>query len=400
MAMVKKYYVFFVRDVLPKPAAYVVQIVNLANAAANLGYSTVLVSLKKGLKAINPIDWFSPFHPQSPSDRLSQFYNLQSHLKVVELPMPFPIDAVQSKWTSSSSIACKYYFPWHILPQTQLVHSRDWNFVQTAIQHGIPAIYERDHCETKQYDSKIVSSPLFLAAVTVANPVKENLIQNGIPPEKVIQLHNGFNQLFRKRHSEAAEAWRKQLITSDFKYLAIYAGALYDFKGIDLTIDIAKDFPTVRFVMAGGPDDRVEEYRKMTRDSNLKNVTFLGYLPQDKLANLLQAADVLLYPHLSGEAANFTSPMKLFDYIASGVPIVATAIPPLKEFQDLDVVAAWCEPDDPQDLARGIRQVLEQSPRPINGYSCNDDRVCQFSWENRIIKTLDFIDPAFRSQIK
>jgi len=338
----KKYYVFFVRDVLPKPAAYVVQIVNLANAAANLGYSTVLISLKKGLRAVNPIEWFSPFHPQFPDDRLAQFYNLQSNLEVIELPMPYPIDAVPSKWTSSSSIACKYYFPWHILPHTQLVHSRDWNFVQTAIQNGIPAIYERDHCEKKRYDSKIVSNPLFQAAVTVADPVRENLIQNGIPPEKVIQLHNGFNRVFLERQLQATEEWRKQLLTDEFKYLAIYAGALYDFKGIDLTINIAKDFPDVRFVMAGGPDDRVKDYQQMTHDRHLNNVIFLGYLPQDRLASLLQAADILLYPHLSGEAANFTSPMKLFDYIAAGVPIVATSIPPLKEFQDLDVVAAWC----------------------------------------------------------
>ncbi|MGB5899740.1 MAG: glycosyltransferase [Geitlerinemataceae cyanobacterium] len=395
----KKYYVFFVRDVLPKPAAYVVQIVNLANAAANLGYSTVLVSLKKGLKAGNPIEWLSPFHPTKPDDRLAQFYNLQNHLKIVELPIPWPIDAIESKWTSSSTIVCKYYFPRHILPHAQLVHSRDWNFVQTAIQHGIPAIYERDHCENKQYDRKIVGNPLFQAAVTVAAPIRDNLIENGIPPEKVIQLHNGFNQLFLKRQPEKAEEWRKKLLGDRFKSLAIYAGALYDFKGIDMTIEIANQFPEVKFVMAGGPETQVEVYRQITRDKKLNNVELIGYLAQNPLASFLQAADILLYPHLSGEAANFTSPMKLFDYIAAGVPIVATRIPPLKEFQDLEVVAAWCEPDNPQHLARGIQQVLEQHSRPSGGYSQNFDRIGQFSWETRILKTLDYVDTAFQPPV-
>lgn len=395
----KKYYIFFVRDVLPKPAAYVVQIVNLANAAANLGYSTVLVSLKTGVKAGNPIEWFSPFHPTEPNDRLAQFYNLQNHLKIVELPMPFPIDSIGSKWTSSSTIACKYYFPVHILPYTQLVHSRDWNFVQTAIQYGIPAIYERDHCEKKQYDRQIVENSLFQAAVTVADPVRENLIQNGIPPEKIIQLHNGFNQLFLERQPEKAKEWRNKLLGDQFQFLAIYAGALYDFKGIDITIEIANQFPEVRFVMAGGPETQVEVYQNITRDRQLNNVYCIGYLEQSQLASLLQAADILLYPHLSGEAANFTSPMKLFDYIASGVPIVATRIPPLKEFQDLEVVAAWCEPDNPHDLAQSIRQVLERYPRPAGGYSNNADRVRQFSWENRILKTLDQVDEVFRPSV-
>jgi glycosyltransferase involved in cell wall biosynthesis len=395
----KKYYVFFVRDVLPKPAAYVVQIVNLANAAANLGYSTVLVSIKKGLKSTNPIEWLSPFHPTEPDDRLARFYNLQNHLKVVELPMPWPIDSIRSKWTNSSTIACKYYFPLHILPHTQLVHSRDWNFVQTAIQHGIPAIYERDHCENKRYDRKIVENSLFQAAVTVADPVRENLIQNGIPPEKVIQLHNGFNQLFLERQPEKAEKWRKKLLGDRFQSLAIYAGALYDFKGIDITIEIADRFPDVRFVMAGGPETQVEVYQQITRDRQLQNVHFIGYLEQSQLASLLQAADILLYPHLSGEAANFTSPMKLFDYIAAGVPIVATRIPPLKEFPDLEGFAAWCEPDNPQDLARSIQQVLERYPRPAGGYSQNFDRIRQFSWENRILKTIDRVDESFRPPV-
>jgi glycosyltransferase involved in cell wall biosynthesis len=394
----KKNYVFFVRDVLPKPAAYVVQMVNLANAAANLGYSTVLVSLKKGLNATNPIEWLSPFHPTEPNDRLSRFYNLQNTLKFVDLPMPWPIDSIRSKWTSSSTIVCKYYFPRYILPHTQLVHSRDWNFVKTAIQHGIPAIYERDHCENKRYDRQIVGNPLFQAAVTVADPIRDNLIQNGIPPEKIIQLHNGFNQLFLERQPEKAEEWRKKLLGDQFKYLAIYAGALYDFKGIDITIEIANQFPDVRFVMAGGPETQVEVYQKITRSRQLKNVHFIGYLEQSQLASLLQAADILLYPHLSGEAANFTSPMKLFDYIAAGVPIVATSIPPLKEFHDLEVVATWCEPNNPHDLARSIQQVLEQHSRPVGGYSQNFDRIHQFSWENRIIKTLDYVDAAFRPQ--
>lgn len=390
----QQYYTFFVRDTLPKPAAYIVQMVNLANAAANLGYATLLVYLKKGFAAGNPLQWISPFHPQSPNPQLAQFYKLQPHLKVVELPIPWPLDALQTRWTNSSTIVCKYYSPVHILPRTKLVHSRDWNFVTTAIQHGIPAIYERDHYETRQYDPTIVRHPLFQAAVTVAAPVRHNLIRNGMPPEKVIELHNGFNQSFVERQPEPAQAWRKQLLGDRFQALAIYAGALYNFKGIDITIDIASQFPQVRFVMAGGPEERVEFYQNMTRDRHIKNVHFVGYLDQTQLASFLQSADILLYPHLSGEAASFTSPMKLFDYIAAGVPIVATRIPPLLEFQALDVVAAWCEPDDPQDLALAIRSVLERYPRPTGGYSHNIDVSRQFSWEQRILNTLKRVDAA------
>lgn len=204
-----KHYIFFIRDILPKPEAHLVQVTNSANGAANLGYSTVLVYLRKGWNALNPVDLARPFHPRQPEAQLSKFYNLQDKLRVSSLPMPWPVDRVGGKWTNSSTVVSKYYFPVHILPTTKIVHTRDWNFVKAAIKHGVPAIYEHHHHDQKQFEPEIVNSPLFQIAVTVADTVRESMIQHGMPPEKVIKLHNGCNQLFFIKQPEKAAAWRK-----------------------------------------------------------------------------------------------------------------------------------------------------------------------------------------------
>ncbi|MCU0525186.1 MAG: glycosyltransferase family 4 protein [Elainella sp. Prado103] len=388
-----KHYLFFTRNALPQPRADLVQVANCANAAANLGYSAVLGYLRPNSR--NPLEWLHPFCPQPPTPELKQFYNLQDRLQVAALPIPWLSDHHKNTFTHPSTIISKYYFPVHIRRNTKIVHTRDWNFVKAAVRSGIPAIYEHHHHEAKPFEPEIVQHPLFQIAITVVDTVRESMIQQGMPPDKVVTLHNGFNQAFLTRHPVAAEAWRNQLLTQH-QYLAVYSGGLYSFKGVDLLIEAAKLLPSVQFVFAGGNDTQVATYRQFAIDHQVENVQFLGYLRHDQLVSLLQAADVLVHPHRLTEEATYTSPLKFFEYMASGTPIVATKIPPLMPFQASGVIAGWCEPDQPLQLAQGIQQVLTTHPRRTTGYTGGMEFVQQFSWENRIRKILSYVETAYQ----
>ncbi|WP_298905066.1 glycosyltransferase [uncultured Nostoc sp.] len=390
----KKHYIFFIGEELPQPEAHLVQSTNAANAAANLGYSTVLVYPDKGAKVINPVNLARPFQPRKTPTELVKYYNLHDKLKVAPLPMPWPIDHFPSKFTDSNTIASKYYLPFHILPTTKLVHSRNWNFVKAAIKNGAPAIYEHHHHEDKPFEPEIVTNPLLQIAVTVVDTIRESMIKNGMPPEKVIKLHNGFNRLFMQRQPEKAAEWRQKLLQDESQKLVVYAGALQQFKGIDVLIDVANEMPNVQFACAGGKPAEVEYYQQFVTEKQIYNIKFLGYVLHNELASLLQAADVLAHPHCSGKAATFTSPLKLFDYFASGTPIVATEIPSLVEFQDTHSITAWCEPDNPSKFAECLKQVLETHPRKVEGYPDSIEFVKQFSWENRAAKILSYVDES------
>ncbi len=395
----KKHYIYFIKEELPKPEAHLVQSTNAANAAANLGYSTVLVYPCKGKEALNPINLINPFRPRKTPEKLIKYYNLQEKLKVSPLPMPFPIDYIKTKFTNSNTIASKYYFPFHILSTTKIVHSRDWNFIEAAVKNGVPAIYEHHHHENKPFAQEIVNNPLFQIAVTVADTVRESMIANGMPPEKVIKLHNGYNRLFMERHPEAATEWRKKLLQNGREKLVVYSGALQQFKGIDILVDVAQQLPQVQFVCAGGKEKQVKHYQQIAKDKQVDNITFLGFILQQELASLLQAADILAHPHCSGKAATFTSPLKLFDYFASGTPIVSTRIPSLKDFENTSSISAWCEPDSSTEFTASVTRILETHPRKIAGYSDSIEFVKQYSWENRAEKILSYVDESFRPQI-
>ncbi|MEC4982598.1 MAG: glycosyltransferase, partial [Oscillatoria sp. PMC 1076.18] len=393
-----KYYIFYIGDVLPQPKAHLSQVSHSANAAANLGYPVVLVSLEKDGSLLNLQNLITPFRPRKPDPKLLEFYHLQSHLKVAPLPMPYPIDRIHSKLTDSNTLACKYYLPIHLKPKTQIVHSRDWNFIKAAVKNQIPAIYECHHYQNKQYEPEIVKSRFLQVTVTVADTVRDNLLEMGMPPAKTVKLHNGFNQLFYERHPEAAETWRKQLLNEQRSRLVVYAGALHTFKGIDLLIEVASQLPNVQFALAGGPEKERQAYQEIIQSKQLENVALVGYLPHSQLASLLQAADILVYPHLSGEAAKFTSPLKLFDYIAAGKPIVSTTIPSLDDFRSSPLIAGWCEPDSVTELARCLERVFSAYPQWTPDHLHDRTLVEKYSWENRIKQILDFVDPSFRPQ--
>jgi len=386
-------YTFFVSQEVPKQTASMVQSANAANGAANLGYPTVLVYPTQKLSAVNLL---RPYQPQKAPENIVKYYNLQENLKVASLPMPWPIDRVKSKFTNSNTMATKYYFPFHIKATTKLVHAWHWNYIKTAIKHGIPVIYEHHHHEDKKFEPEIVNHPLFQIAVTVVDTVRESMIAHGMPPHKVIKLHNGFNRLFMERQPEKAAQWRAKLLQNGRSQLVVYAGALLQFKGIDVLVDVAAQMPDVQFACAGGKPEEVEHYQQLAKEKQVSNITFLGYILHADLASLLQAADVLAHPHCSGNAATFTSPMKLFDYLATGNPIVSTTIPSLTDFHNTPAIAAWCEPDNPHQFAVALRQVLTTHPKKVDGYPEILEFVKQFSWENRAAKILSYVEERFQ----
>ncbi|MGB7440335.1 MAG: glycosyltransferase [Coleofasciculaceae cyanobacterium] len=395
-----KHYIFFVNKVLPKPnTASLVWAAHSANAAANLGYSSILVYYQEIGHPLKPVDLIRPFKPKKPDKKLANFYNIEDKLQVASLPMPWPISESGGKLNNPSTITCKYYLPIHLKPVSQIIHTRDWNFAQAAIKNEIPVIFENHHYRPEKFDSEIVNSRFFQVAVTLSDTVEENMIEQGMPPEKIIKTHSGLNGLFLRRYPEQAKEWRQKLLTNDRQHLVVYSGGLYSFKGVDLLIDVAKELPDIQFVFAGGSQPHVEKYQKLVQEKRVENVKLLGYIEQKKLASLLQSADILAHPHCSGTASTFTSPLKFFDYLASGTPIVATEIPPLQQFKSLNVVAGWCEPDNHLAFVQSIKTVLTTHPRRVEGYSDSMEFARQFSCENRIAKILNHVEESMRPQL-
>jgi glycosyltransferase involved in cell wall biosynthesis len=141
----------------------------------------------------------------------------------------------------------------------------------------------------------------------------------------------------------------------------VYAGHLYDYKGIPAILDAAVLLPDVRFHLVGGLPADIERHAQTIRERALSNVTLHGLKPYADVPPYLWHADVLLLPPSARHpSAAWTSPVKLGEYLASGAPVIATDIPALRDWlsDGPDGEVRFVAPDDGAALAEGIRHIL------------------------------------------
>ncbi|MDO8552906.1 MAG: glycosyltransferase family 4 protein [bacterium] len=172
--------------------------------------------------------------------------------------------------------------------------------------------------------------------------------------------------------------------------IALYIGSfgLYAWKGVDIARKAAEYAPDVIWLFVGGTE---KECAELTRGAPTQ-VKTLPRARREEIAGLLCAADVLLLPNKSGDTASErdTSPMKLFEYMASGVPIVSSDVPSLREVLN-ERNAFLVRPNDPKALAEKVRHVLASGQEA--GRRAGEARadVEAYTWDKRAEGMLNFL---------
>ena len=167
------------------------------------------------------------------------------------------------------------------------------------------------------------------------------------------------------------------------KKIALYTGHFYGWKGADVLAAAAAHLPEdVLCVLVGGVD---EDYERMVREyGSRENIRIVLFQPPQMMPQYLAAADVVVLPNRSGEriSSTYTSPLKLFEYMASGRPIVASDLPSIREVLD-ERTAVLVHPDDPSALAAGIREVLADPMRAAALAEAASEKVRHYTWKKR-----------------
>jgi len=145
----------------------------------------------------------------------------------------------------------------------------------------------------------------------------------------------------------------------------ICTGHLYSGRGADLFLELAARQRRTHFVWVGGRPEDVASWRSRAAAIKVDNVTFIGFVPNEKLSLYQAAADVLLMPYgrvigIStgvGRSAEVSSPMKMFEYMAAGRAILASDLPVIREVLD-DTTAAFAPPEDVDAWAAALKELL------------------------------------------
>jgi glycosyltransferase involved in cell wall biosynthesis len=144
--------------------------------------------------------------------------------------------------------------------------------------------------------------------------------------------------------------------------LVLYTGTFEAYQGLDLLFAAASHVVARRadakFVLAGGRSDQIDAARAEARRIGVDgSVIFAGQRPAEEIPAFLDAADALVSPRSSGT----NTPLKIYQYLRSGRPIVATRL--LTHTQVLDDSVSVLTPATPEGFAQGILSVIDDPAR-------------------------------------
>ncbi len=190
------------------------------------------------------------------------------------------------------------------------------------------------------------------------------------------------------QHPESAYQARQRLGLPQDKKIVLYVGRLDGWKGADTLLEASKKLPSdILVAIIGGEREQVARYKRC-----ILRRGFLVIIRIAKLPNNQAAADALVLPNTARDttSARFTSPLKLFTYMASGKPIVASDLPSLREVIS-DETAFFVEPDNADALAEGIKEVIDHKEESARRAERARRDVEQYTWEARAKNILAFL---------
>lgn len=240
----------------------------------------------------------------------------------------------------------------------KLTYARDFYFPWLCAKSGITATAE-SHAppgtNTLRFRTLVKATryPSFKLWVTISDTLGDYYIAQGVPESKITVAPDAVDlALFSRPRGPLESPYPMESIN------VVYAGHLYDYKGIPTILGAAHLLPRITFHLIGGWPEDVDRHTRYTLANNLDNVVLHGLRKHTEVPHYLWHADALLLPPSADHpSAKWTSPVKLGEYLASGTPVIATDIPALRDWLT-DRETLFVPPDDAPAMAAAIQTLL------------------------------------------
>ncbi len=186
------------------------------------------------------------------------------------------------------------------------------------------------------------------------NPEKLMVVPNGLDVEKIKRMDTSFPHEFKSIPEPRV----------------VYIGYIRHWFDMQLVSYSARALPDVHFVLIGDVEADVSTV------ANLKNVHLLGSRPHERIGQFLSHSQVGIIPFKRSELVEYVNPLKLYEYIAFGLPVVTTYWKEMENMKHLALVSR-----NPEEFVSNIKKALNMGKIHID--------ISQFDWKNKAITILE-----------
>ncbi len=346
-SMKKLFYIAHAR--IPTEKAHGIQIIKTCDALAGKGYEVTLILPRKrgGLLA-------DPF----------SFYGVDRNFKIVRVRS---LDLLRLGWLGFwiGSVTFAFTSAWYVIGKQGVCYTRD-EFTAFFLRIiGRNVLWEGHMGQRNIFVRALVAFQV--PFVVISEGLKHLYLAMGVDERKILVAPDAVEvgQFDLKKTKEEA---RKELGIQTDKPIVLYTGSMQKWKGVTTLVAAAEGLTEVEVMLVSGK-------------------------AHQEIPLYLQAADILVIPNGAAEDISrlYTSPMKLFEYMASRRPIVASDLPSLREVIDEECVYFFA-PDDPVSLRTAILRALKNPEESQAKAAVAFTKVQRHTWSDRAENIIQFFE--------
>ena len=360
-----------------------------------------------------------PFRVNTPQMKqvkdIYEYYGVNRNFSIKTLPsLDIPIlEKISSKlWFYLQSLTYSFTtlitIPVMRIHNDFIIYSRDKFSILLLLKLkrmlGIKIFYEAHVFPESNAEMLIKQFRKLDGLIVITKQLKRMYNEAGIPEEKIIVAPDAVD-LKQFQIRETKEECRQRLglplnrpivgYVGRFQTMGMEKGIPELIQAIGYLIERYPDNPPL-LLCVGGPMDCVPYYEEIAEKHNVPReyLQFVDRVPTSQVPYWMRTCDVVTIPWPWNEfSAYYTSPMKLFEYMAVGTPIVASDLPSLREILTDGKNAVLVAPGDAKALAIGIAQLLDDSTLRGRLVQRASQDVRQYTWESRARRILDCVMP-------
>ncbi len=274
--------------------------------------------------------------------------------------------------------------------KADLLYSRCLMSAWMATRFGLPVLFEQhDSFDNQGFFAKAVFKSLIKnknlkGLVVISQALKDHIKKRfNIPDDRIIVAHDGADPL---PEATTVPPFNKK----ENSFHVGYIGHLYKGRGIDIIAETARKLTDIEFHIVGGTNEDLCFWKEELKD--LRNIHFYGHIPHSQTPSFLKHFDVLLAPYQkkvggyggSGNTVQWMSPLKIFEYMSTGTPVISSDLPVLHEILEDRRNAFLCTPDAPEDWIKTIKYIRahpEEAQCIAN--AAQTEFLSQYTWQKR-----------------